>query len=193
MSLKYRVELLLCSIFVCLPLVSAAQELAVDESLVKQSSSEQPLVDDSVQRDKSSRPIEEITVTRQQSLVLLGRLIVDKQEEIFAFFNENNSSDKFDIICKRRTAIRAYISSRVCEPKFFSDFRGHKTREARRGFGLYHSERELVELSGEEFEKLQNEMTEMMLKHKEYSDALADLADLSENYESQRVERFSKD
>ena len=175
-------------------MASTAEELAVDESLVKQSSSEQPLVDDSVQRDKSSRPIEEITVTRQQSLVLLlGRLIVDKQEEIFAFFNENNSSDKFDIICKRRTAIRTYISSRVCEPKFFSDFRGHKTREARRGFGLYHSERELVELSGEEFEKLQNEMTEMMLKHKEYSDALADLADLSENYESQRVERFSKD
>jgi len=33
----------------------------------------------------------------------------------------------------------------------------------------------------------------MMLTHKEYSDALADLADLSENYESQRVEYFSKD
>ena len=61
------------------------------------------------------------------------------------------------------------------------------------GFGLYYNQRELVELSLEEFEQLQNEMTEMMLTHKEYSDALADLADLSENYESQRVEYFSKD
>ena len=193
MSLKYSEELLLFSIFICLPLASTAQELAVDESLVKQSSSEQPLVDDSVQRDKSSRPIEEITVVGQQSLARLGRLVEDKQEEIFAFFNENNSSDKFDIICKRRAATGTYIKARVCEPRFLSEFRGEKAREARMGFGLYYNQRELVELSLEEFEQLQNEMTEMMLTHKEYSDALADLADLSENYESQRVEYFSKD
>jgi hypothetical protein len=193
MSVKDCVKLLLCSIFVCLPLVLAAQELVVDESLPKQSSSEQPSVDESVERVKSSRPIEEITVVGQKSLARLGRLVVDKQEEIFAFFNENNSSDKFDIICKRRAATGTYIKERVCEPRFLSEFRGQKAREARMGFGLYYNQRELVELSGEEFEQLQNEMTEMMLTHKEYSDALADLADLSENYESQRVEYFSKD
>jgi hypothetical protein len=185
------VKLLLCSIFVFLPLVLAAQELVVDESLPKQSSSEQPSVDEPVERLKPSRPIEEITVVGQQSLARLGRLVVDKEDEIFAFFNENNSADKFDIICKRERKTGSYISRRVCEPKFLRDFRGEKAREFRLGFGVYLNQRELVELAGEDFEQLQNEMTEMMRTHKEYSDALADLTDLSENYESHRVEYFS--
>ncbi len=191
MSIKYCVKLLLCSIFVFLPLVLAAQELVVDESLPKQSSSEQPSVDEPVERLKPSRPIEEITVVGQQSLARLGRLVVDKEDEIFAFFNENNSADKFDIICKRERKTGSYISRRVCEPKFLRDFRGEKAREFRLGFGVYLNQRELVELAGEDFEQLQNEMTEMMRTHKEYSDALADLTDLSENYESHRVEYFS--
>ena len=193
MSLKYCVKLLFCSIFTFLPLVLAAQELVVDESLPKQPSSEQPSADEPVERVKSSRSIEEIIVVGQQSLARLGRLVVEKQDEIFAFFNENNSADKFDIICKRERKTGSYITERVCEPKFLRDFRGQKAREFRMGFGVYLNQRELVEqpYAAEHFEQLQNEMTEMMLTHKEYSDALADLTDLSENLQFQRVEYFS--
>jgi len=193
MSLKYSVKLLLCLIFIFLLSILTAQELLVDESLPTQSSLEQPSVNESVAKDKAPRRIEEITVVGQQSLARFNRLIVEKQDQIFAFFNENNSSDKFDIICKREKKIGSHITYRVCEPKFLRVLRVEKTRDARMGFGMYLNQRELVEEAGQEYEQLQNEMTEMMRTHKEYSDALADLTDLSENYESHRIDYFSKD
>ncbi|MDA7782635.1 hypothetical protein N9A05_03940, partial [Gammaproteobacteria bacterium] len=49
------------------------------------------------------RPIEGITVIGQQSLANLCLRISEKETEIYNFFNSNNSSPRFDIICTKRT------------------------------------------------------------------------------------------
>ena len=52
------------------------------------------------------------------------------------------------------------------------------------------TQRDLVGLSAQDFENLQNEMLSLMSTNPEFSDALAELVDLSENYEAQREALF---
>lgn len=139
------------------------------------------------------RPIEEITVVGQQSLFRLRRRIVEKEDEIFAFFNDNNSSDRMDILCSNRASTGTYIQRRVCEPRFFKEHRSFQARGFRQGFNsLYTNDDLLFEMQGN-FDKLQNEMNALMLENEEFASKLADLADLTENYEAHRSEMFPKD
>ena len=50
----------------------------------------------------SAQPIEEISVIGQRTLSRLHLRITEMEDEIYAFFNANNSSDRMDIICTRR-------------------------------------------------------------------------------------------
>lgn len=135
---------------------------------------------------QTAKPIEEISVIGQRSLSRLRLLIYEKEDEIYEFFNANNSSDRMDIICTRRRPTGTYIMKRECEPKFIKDLRVEKTRDARMGIGVGFTQRDLVGLSAQDYENLQNEMLSLMSTNDEFSDALADLADLSEDYEAQR-------
>jgi hypothetical protein len=132
------------------------------------------------------KPIEEITVVGQQSLSRLRLRITETENEIFGFFNANNSSRRMDIIWTKRRPTGTYMMKRECEPRFLRDLRVEKTRDARQGIGVGLTQRDLVGLLAQDFEKLQNEMLSLMLTNKEFAEALADLADLSENYEAHR-------
>ena len=137
-----------------------------------------------------SRPIEEITVVGQQSLFRLRRRIVEKEDEIFAFFNDNNSSNRMDILCGNRASTGTYIPRRVCEPRFFKELRSFQARGYRQGFNQFYSQQDLLFESQGDFDKLQNEMTALMAENKEFASKLADLVDLTENYEAHRNEMF---
>ena len=65
-----------------------------------------------------------------------------------------------------------------------------KTRDQRLGIGVGFTQGDLVGLSAQDFENLQNEMLSLMSTNPEFSDALAELVDLSENYEAQREALF---
>ena len=130
------------------------------------------------------KPIEEITVVGQQSLSRLRLRITEKEDEIFSFFNDNNSSRRMDIICTKRRPTGTYMMKRECEPRFMRERRVELTRDARQGIGVGFTQGDLAGLLAQEFEKLQNEMLTMMLTNKEFAEALADLADLAENYDS---------
>ena len=91
-----------------------------------------------------------------------------------------------DIICTKRRPTGTYMMKRECEPRFLRELRVEKTRDARQGIGVGFTQRDLVGLLAQDFEKLQNEMLSLMLTNKEFAEALADLADLSENYEAHR-------
>jgi hypothetical protein len=138
------------------------------------------------------RPIEEITVVGQQSLARLRLRIEEKEEEIYNFFNANNSSRRMDIICTKRRPTGTNMLKRECEPRFLKQLRVEKTRDGRMGIGVGYNQLDLVEWSAQNFENLQNEMLELMASNKEFASNLADLVDLSENYEEHRRAVFEK-
>ena len=130
------------------------------------------------------RPIEEITVVGQQSLTRLRLRMDEKEAEIYNFFNANNSSRRMDIICTKRRPTGTYMLKRECEPRFLKQLRVEKARDARMGIGVGYSQLDLVGLSAQDFKNLQNEILALMASNKEFARYLADLVDLTENYET---------
>ncbi len=143
--------------------------------------------------DLPPRTIEEITVVGQRSLARLRLRIDEKSDEIFSFFNDNNSDDRFDIICTRRRPTGSYILQRECEPKFLRDRRVQLTRDYMLGIGVPFNQYDLVGQTSGEYEQLQNEMMQLMTENKDFADDLADLADLTANYLAHRQEMFGGD
>ncbi len=68
----------------------------------------------------SQRPIEQITVTAEQSILAIRFQLRAAEDDLFARFNELNSRDEFDIDCKTIRHSYSYIPRRECEPKFLS-------------------------------------------------------------------------
>ncbi|MCI5107540.1 MAG: hypothetical protein MRY76_12555 [Pseudomonadales bacterium] len=66
------------------------------------------------------RPIEEITVTAEQSILAIRFQLRAAEDDMFARFNELNSRDEFDIECKTIRHSYSYIPRRECEPKFLT-------------------------------------------------------------------------
>ena len=130
------------------------------------------------------RPIEEITVVGQQSLTRLRLRMDEKEAEIYNLFNANNSSRRMDIICTKRRPPGTYMLKRECEPRFLKQLRVEKARDARMGIGVGYSQLDLVGLSAQDFKNLQNEILALMASNKEFARYLADLVDLTENYET---------
>ena len=137
-----------------------------------------------------ARPIEEITVVGQKSLARLRLRITEKETEIYNFFNAQNSSDRMDIICSKRRPTGTNMLQRQCEPRFLKALRVEKTRDGRMGIGVDFNQYDLVGLSRQDFEKLQNEMLALMASNKAFADILADLVDLTENLAAQRQAIF---
>ena len=137
-----------------------------------------------------ARPIEGITVVGQKSLARLRLRITEKETEIYNFFNAQNSSDRMDIICSKRRPTGTNMLQRQCEPRFLKALRVEKTRDGRMGIGVDFNQYDLVGLSRQDFEKLQNEMLALMASNKAFADILADLVDLTENLAAQRQAIF---
>ena len=144
------------------------------------------------QRDENGNklePIEEITVVGQKSLARLRLRISEKETEIYNFFNANNSSPRLDIICIKRKPTGTHLLIRECEPRFLKQLRVEKTRDLRMGIGAGYNKLDLVRWSAQDFEKLQNEMNELMASSNEFARLLTALVELTENYETQRKAR----
>lgn len=136
------------------------------------------------QASEPTRPPEQITVLGQRSLRQLRMRIEDKQAEIFDYFNANNSSDRFDILCDRRRITGSHIRIRECEPRFLKNLRVDRTRQYRMGINTNPGHRELVELAAEDYAHLQAEMQRLMRDHPPFAEDLAGLAVLQQEFES---------
>ena len=146
--------------------------------------SQEPDSTDTKKTASVERPIEEITVVGQQSLTRLRLRMDEKEAEIYNLFNANNSSRRMDIICTKRRPTGTYMLKSECEPRFLKQLRVEKARDARKGIGVGYSQLDLVGLSAQDFKKLQNEILALMASNKEFARYLADLVDLTENYET---------
>jgi len=66
------------------------------------------------------RPIEEITVRAEQTVMAIRFQLREAQDDMFARFNELNNNDEFDIRCRSVRHAGSHIPRRECEPRFFT-------------------------------------------------------------------------
>ena len=163
------------------------------------------------QQTASQRPIEEIQVTGERTLLTMRNEIIREEENLYRIFNELNSHDRFDITCKEERRVYSHIPARNCYPKFFTDLRMDTTRfavgELRQAFsddgvdpalfelGLsrIESDRELREKSAGDYQALSEEMLRIASENPDYLNILMKVADLKANYEAAQKERFESD
>ena len=167
--------------------------------------------DQESQENVSQRPIEEIQVTGERTLLTMRNEIIREEENLYRIFNELNSHDRFDITCKEERRVFSNIPARNCLPRFFTDLRMDTNRfalsELRQAFspdgvdpalfelGLsrIENDRQLRELAAGDYQALSEEMLRIATENPDYLNILMKVADLKANYEAARKERFESD
>ena len=159
----------------------------------------------------SQRPIEEILVTGERTVISLRNEIRREEENLYRIFNELNSHDRFDITCKEERRVFSNIPARNCLPKFFTDLRMDTTRfalgELRQAFSAdgvdpalfelgmakMKNDRQIRELAAGDYQALSEEMLRIASENPDYLNILMKVADLKANYQAAHEERFGSD
>jgi len=167
--------------------------------------------DQESQENVSQRPIEEIQVTGERTLLTMRNEIIREEENLYRIFNELNSHDRFDIKCKVERRTWSYILARNCYPKFFTDLRRAENsfalselRQAfsddgvdpalfNMGMGKIKNDRQIRELAAGDYQALSEEMLRIASENPEYLRILMKVADLKADYQAAREERFGSD
>ena len=167
--------------------------------------------DQESQENVSQRPIEEIQVTGERTLLTMRNEIIREEENLYRIFNELNSHDRFDIKCKVERRTWSYILARNCYPKFFTDLRRAENSfalsELRQAFsddgvdpalfdmgmGKIKNDREIRELAAGDYQALSEEMLRIASENPDYLNILMKVADLKADYQAAREERFGSD
>ena len=167
--------------------------------------------DQESQENVSQRPIEEIQVTGERTLLTMRNEIIREEENLYRIFNELNSHDRFDITCKEERRTWSYILARNCYPKFFTDLRRAENsfalselRQAfsddgvdpalfNMGMGKIKNDRQIRELAAGDYQALSEEMLRIASENPEYLNILMKVADLKADYQAAHEERFGSD
>ena len=163
------------------------------------------------QQTASQRPIEEIQVTGERTLLTMRNEIIREEENLYRIFNELNSHDRFDIKCKVERRTWSYILARNCYPKFFTDLRRAENSFAQSelrqafspdgvdsalfdmGMAKMKNDRQIRELAAGDYQALSEEMLRIASENPEYLRILMKVADLKADYQAAREERFGSD
>ena len=163
--------------------------------------------DQESQENVSQRPIEEIQVTGERTLLTMRNEIIREEENLYRIFNELNSHDRFDIKCKVERRTWSYILARNCYPKFFTDLRrtensaglsqlrqdGVDSALFALGLSQLKTDREIRELAAGDYQTLSEEMLRIASENPDYLNILMKVADLKADYQAAREERFGSD
>ena len=167
--------------------------------------------DQESQENVSQRPIEEIQVTGERTLLTMRNEIIREEENLYRIFNELNSHDRFNIKCKTERRTWSYILARNCYPKFFTDLRRAENSfalsELRQAFSddgvdsalfdmgmdKIKNDRRIRELAAGAYQALSEEMLRIASESPEYLRILMKVADLKADYQAAREERFGSD
>jgi len=152
--------------------------------------------------------LEEITVVGEQNFISIRNRIERAEENLYGLFNELNSRDDFDIVCRVIRITNSRIPCRSCEPVFFTELRRNSSQFAQselrqawsdegidlalldRAMDLIPEERELQDLAATTFEELQEEMLRIATENPQYLQALMQVAELKALLEQERQKQF---
>ena len=126
--------------------------------------------------------LEEVTVYGEVPLTLLRVEVFRAEDDYFATFNEVNSTDEFDIRCRRVASTGTRMAQRVCRAKFVDDLEARAYEEGV-PFASY------TPVIQNKKELLQNEMRELVLEHAELLNTLNEFGAAKERFESERERR----
>jgi hypothetical protein len=160
--------------------------------------------------ETSTRPIEEIEVIGGRTLTSMRYRVRVAESTLYNLFNDLNSADKFDILCKTERRTHTYIPQYSCEPKFFLSYRQEVNRNAlteirgaftSQGYDpalfqlgidkLEHDSEVRARLVGD-YESLEQEMFRIATENPEYLEQLIKVGELREQYQAARDTRFGK-
>ena len=155
----------------------------------------------------SRRPIEEILVTGERTVISLRNEIRREERNLYRIFNDLNSHDRFDIRCKGESRLGSAIITVNCYPRFFTDLRrtensaglsqlrqdGVDSALFALGLSQLKTDREIRELAAGDYQTLSEEMLRIASENPEYLRILMKVADLKADYQAAREERFGSD
>ena len=160
--------------------------------------------------ESNTRPIEEIEVRGQRTLISMRYQLRLAEDSLYKLFNDLNSADKYDILCKTERTTRTFIPQYSCEPEFFLSMRQEVNRNAlieiRGSFtsdgydpALYQLAIDKLEPDSEirarlvgDYEGLEQEMFRIATENEDYREQLIRVGDLKAQYESAREARFNE-
>lgn len=160
--------------------------------------------------DQAAPPIEEITVVGEKTLLNMRQEIEREEENLYRLFNDLNSSDEMDILCRYQKRRLSHISERVCEPAFLKRQRTESNqsslammREAWSEEGIdpvlfinaletMESEAEVKQKVEPQFEALSEEMLRVALENPAYAAQLQRIGMLKTELEAARHRNFSR-
>ncbi len=163
--------------------------------------------------------LEEIIVVGERTFISIRYQIERAEDNLYQLFNELNSSDNFDLVCRNRKRL-SHIPRRECEPKFLTRARQANAvmaMAAMRGGGgvrgveyvpgisagnsamyqygldLLQSERELKSWEGRAFEALNAEMLRLATENQEFLESLMRVGKLKNILQEEREKVFGKE
>lgn len=143
----------------------------------------------------AGEPVEEITITGQRSLFALRMQVEAAQAEVHLLFNELNTDDRYDIVCKTQDRYFSKTKEKVCMTRFAWDARADEAKilaDKVRGIPTAEitSANQRIDMSEP---ALKEQMVEALRHSPELFDAIVKHAQLMEELASAQATYFGDD
>ncbi|MEX2132490.1 MAG: hypothetical protein WD772_13490 [Pseudohongiellaceae bacterium] len=156
-------------------------------------------------------PIEEITIVGERTLLTMRHQIEREEENLYSLFNDLNSSDDMDIICRMVKKRLSHISERVCEPMFLTKQRTESNRNSMsdmrqawsdegidpvlfmNALETMESEVEIIQKVEPQYEALSEEMLRIAQENPDYFARLQKIGAMKTELEQARQRQFGSD
>jgi|GEM_PF-5392729 len=152
-------------------------------------------------RPATDRPIEEVVVIAPATLISVYFRLQRAEEDLYELFNDQNSEDRFDIVCEvRSTDHFLFKEQQFCEPAFLDNYRQlnlAEVEEARQNAGNVVksffsvltgprrvSDRTLRRTAAEEMEQVQQEIINLASTNTEFAAQLYAVSQLQTELEN---------
>jgi hypothetical protein len=139
--------------------------------------------------DGAGQAIEEITVTGQRTLFELRMQVSDAEDAMYNLFNELNTVDKYDIVCRMDTRVFSHIREKTCLPEYAMDAMMEEAQGLVRG----QAGRPVFEVLSIENPRLDARFRDVMEQSPDLFRAVARHYELNESWRLRRKTHFGDD
>ena len=176
-------------IALCLLQVSIAQEVAVeiDTSAVAVEEAAESLADDA-REDPAS--IDEITVMGARSLLTLNHQVERAEINFYERYNEVNTDDRYDVICKDAVHVGSRIPVRECIPRVVREMQIQATQMAITIGGNPSSPTLPLETKRKHDKELQEKLKKFVISDQDLQNKLMEYDALSRKYQEERAKKY---
>ncbi|MEM9334183.1 MAG: hypothetical protein AAGA33_04975 [Pseudomonadota bacterium] len=129
-------------------------------------------------------PVDEVTVYAEESITFLRRKLRVVDEQFFTRYNELNSNDDFDMVCKRETRLGSQIPRQVCRSKLHRERTSEAAEDARdEDIGLGDDS---IAWTRQHYRKVREDIGEVLKQDAELRDIVRDRKNILEEIERKK-------